>query len=99
MKTPTVQEYQQKIHDLLESLEFVGKEFWTPGEGHLFTREDWLKSVANQTFISGDGFGYLARANANGTFQYLQLDIYPSLITKWKVELPEWVTHVIWFNK
>ena len=62
--------------------------------GDLMTVEDWLGCVADGSFIDYDGHGDLG--TATGLSQY---SISPSDITVLKVKIPDWATHVMWYNK
>jgi hypothetical protein len=59
-----------------------------------YTREEWLGAVDSAGFIDYDGFGYLATATETSN-----ITIYPSDITCFKVKLPDWATHIIWYNR
>ena len=60
----------------------------------LYTSEEWLGAVEGTGFIDYDGFGNLATATLISN-----IAISPSDITCFKVKLPSWATHVVWYNK
>lgn len=64
-----------------------------PEYGDLMTLGNWRGCVELGLFVDYDGSGYLATA----TEMYTGIDIYPSQLKIF--EFPEWVTHIVWFNK
>jgi len=64
-----------------------------PDYGHLMTLEEFKDAIRCGAFIDDDGVGVLATADYSTDHQ-----ISPSAISTDK-ELPEWVTHIVWYNK
>lgn len=62
--------------------------------GNLLTIESWLENVNYGFFIDYDGFGDLATAQGQSNYR-----ICPSDITKKKIKIPSWVTHIMWYNR
>ena len=73
------------------------KEFKPVSEscGTVMTVKDWLGCVENGGFIDYDGSGSLCR---DGKWES-ETGISPSDITVFKVTIPEWATHVVWYNR
>lgn len=63
-----------------------------PKYGDLMPLEEFIDYVEDGGFIDCDGSGELATST-----QVSNVDISPSDIG-W-IEIPEWVTHVVWYNK
>jgi hypothetical protein len=95
------------IDDAIKSLELVITANWDestkskpsssephPKYGDLMTVEDWVACVESGGFIDYDGNGDLATATEN-----FNVPIHPSDITRLKLKIPSWATHVIWFNR
>ena len=55
---------------------------------------DWLEGVKYGGFIDYDGFGNLATATVK-----TQISISPSDITVLNVKIPDWCTHIVWYNR
>ena len=61
----------------------------------LKTMEEWIANVEAGGFIDYDGFGLLATTTTESN-----IDVKPSQVKDGKLpNLPEWATHVLWFNK
>lgn len=58
---------------------------------HLMTLQDFRVAVGQGVFIDYDGYGHYAR---NGVADDSAIAL-PSEIDK----MPEWATHVVWFNR
>lgn len=65
-----------------------------PAYGDLMPTADWLACVESSGFIDYDGHGNLS----DGT-ELSDIEIKPSDITVFKLKIPSWATHVMWFNK
>ncbi len=62
--------------------------------GDCMTMAKWIVCVRSGGFIDYDGFGELASEN-----QVSDLQVSPSDITALKLPMPDWATHVIWYNR
>jgi hypothetical protein len=56
------------------------------------TIECWKSNVKRGGFIDYDGYGDLATET-----ECSNIEIYPS--QAFKYEIPEWATHICWYNK
>lgn len=65
-----------------------------PDYGDKMTVKDWIDCVNSGGFIDYDGSGCLSTDKFRS-----DISISPSDVTFFKVEIPMWATHVIWFNK
>jgi hypothetical protein len=96
-----------QIDDAIKSLERVITANWDekmkcppsfaeahPKYGDLMAVADWVRNVESGGFIDYDGNGDLATAELN-----YNVPIHPSDITRLKLKIPSWATHVIWFNR
>lgn len=63
-----------------------------PDYGDLMTLQDWLIAAERQDFIDYDGSGSLATKDGISN-----IDIKPSQASTYK--FPDWVTHIVWFNR
>lgn len=63
-----------------------------PDYGDHMTLQDWISACDCGGFIDYDGHGDLATADQCSNFQ-----ISPS--ERHLVKIPEWATHVVWYNK
>lgn len=60
----------------------------------LMSLEDFEGSCLGGGFIDYDGYGNLATKDKKS-----DIEIYPSLIKNNTVKIPEWATHVVWYNR
>lgn len=58
----------------------------------LMTKEEYLESVQCGGFIDYDGFGH----PSDGVIQDPNTFISPS---KFGSDIPDWATHIVWFNR
>ena len=65
-----------------------------PSYGDLMPISEWLKGVQCGGYIDYDGHGNLS----NGT-EESNVVVQPSDITEKGMKLPEWATHIVWFNR
>lgn len=63
-------------------------------DGDVMTVEVWLDWVKSNGFIDYDGFGSLATTQGVS-----DISISPSDITVFKLEIPSWCTHIVWYNR
>lgn len=63
--------------------------------GDLFTIDQFLEDVKIGMLIDYDGWGYFATFD-NHDRNYA---FYPSEITEKRISIPDWATHVLWFNR
>lgn len=67
-------------------------------KGELFgdhmTMEDWINCVKSGGFVDSDGDGVLATS-----LHETNISISPSFVTLLELSMPDWATHVVWFNK
>lgn len=66
-----------------------------PECGDHMTMADWLAACKDGSFIDYDGHGVLATA----TLGQSALEVRPSDVTLLKLTMPDWATHVVWFNR
>lgn len=64
-----------------------------PGDCHM-TWDDFVSSCESNSFIDYDGFGEFATAT-----HVSDETIKPSEVVAPGFVKPEWVTHVVWYNK
>lgn len=62
--------------------------------GDHMSMEEWVNCVKAGGFIDDDGDGVLATAEHE-----TNIIISPSFITLLELPMPDWATHVVWFNK
>jgi hypothetical protein len=67
--------------------------------GDLMPLKDWLQSVGGGAFIDYDGHGVFAFQRGDGVWLTSKMSVKPSDITMFKINPPEWATHVLWFNR
>lgn len=95
---PTIEEYQERLNshfsDLWAAGIGVGENF-----GDLFPIQEWLAEVNSCSFIDYDGHGFFAMIRADGKTIRSNMNVRPSDITKWKIKIPVWATHVLWYNR
>jgi hypothetical protein len=65
-----------------------------PEYGEHMLLEEFVRSVKSNFFIDYDGFGKLATAT-----EMSEEIVYPSNLMKLDFKFPDWVTHVVWFNR
>ncbi len=65
-----------------------------PDYGDEMVVSEWVKIVETGGFIDYDGHGSLATNKFKS-----DIVIHPSDITFFKLKLPSWATHVVWFNR
>jgi len=60
------------------------------------TMQKWLDDVESGFLIDDDGFGVLATSEKASN-----IDVHPSMVkATGKLEnIPEWATHIMWYNK
>lgn len=66
----------------------------TSNIGDLMTVEDFVGSVNAGAFIDCDGYGNFS----DGTFIAIG-DVIPSDIKRNRIQIPDWATHVRWYNR
>lgn len=64
--------------------------------GELITIDEFVDNVMCGAFIDYDGYGYWA--NSTGYLNDWAHRVWPSDIVK-GLEVPYWVTHILWFNR
>ncbi len=62
--------------------------------GDCMTMGDWVECVKSGGFIDYDGYGELANENSVSN-----IEVSPSDITAFNLTMPDWATHVIWYNR
>jgi hypothetical protein len=92
---------QNTLKNLIEQIQFewdvrctIPKFNPPPDYGDKMTIAHWLDCVACAGFIDYDGSGSLATET-----EETDISISPSDITFFKVKLPKWAKHVIWYNR
>lgn len=70
-----------------------------PDIGDLIPVKDWLAMCDDGSFTDYDGHGQLAMQLPDSTWRMATVRLLPSDITILKLKLPDWATHVLWFNK
>ncbi len=96
----TINDYKQRLENSLDLL--TGgcermKEL--PEYSDLMTIQEWIDNVKTGCFIDYDGNGNLVMRAGDGDWLVGKPTIYPSDVTNLNLKFPEWVTHVIWYNK
>lgn len=97
----------QRTNDLLERLQKDLAKQWEseavvcrsllepiPDYGDHMTMRDWLATVNSGGFIDYDGHGHLATKDGHSG-----MIINPTDVTVLKVRIPDWATHVVWYNR
>ena len=62
--------------------------------GDLMTIEEFIENVLDGTFTNNDGSGYLATSTKGSN-----IEVSPTALMYGTFYVPEWATHVIWYNK
>jgi len=65
-----------------------------PEYGDVMPVTEWLNSVRQGGFIDYDGHGSLCDGTST-----CNVNISSSDITVFKVTIPSWVTHIVWYNR
>ena len=69
-------------------------------DGHLLSLSEWKECCDHGGFIDSDGIGSMVDTDFN-FIEFSGRDpwIYPSDYTKNKIDIPESVAFILWFNK
>jgi hypothetical protein len=63
-------------------------------EDCMMTLSEFRQAVETNSFIDYDGFGHFATEH-----KVSNLPISPSELKKGTIEVPEWATHICWYNR
>tara|TARA_Y100000034_G_scaffold135881_2_gene209598 strand:+ start:1435 stop:1692 length:258 start_codon:yes stop_codon:yes gene_type:complete len=67
--------------------------------GDEFSIAEFIDCVAEGAFIDYDGFGYFGFKSGEILLVDESRSIYPTAIHSKYDQIPQWVTHVLWFNR
>lgn len=82
---------ERKNTSLIEAEQVTFQNIIKGNGGFLISADEWKENCRSGGFIDYDGFGYLST-----TSEFSNLLVQPS---EWTRQFPDWVTHVLWFNK
>jgi hypothetical protein len=66
---------------------------------NLILVDAWVKRVENGGLVNANGYGWFAFQRPDGAWMATPAEVHPSDVTVFRVLVPEWATHVLWFSR
>jgi hypothetical protein len=95
--TPSLEVYKIRLERIFDL--DGGIEAQDTISGNVLEIKAWTEDVLNGHIIDYDGHGYFLTKRCDGVWLRGRQSINPSDISYLKLAIPQWVTHIEWFNK